>query len=381
MNFPDPNPVRLIDYVDVREGAWRLSRPNLSDDPVDMQALSLTPFTLNDCAHFYFQFQDCPSILRELIASMRPFSIWAQTSRIKKIQDNRLAQIYWDHDPIMANEYTGRILCIDQNLSQDVARSELPIAVRTSWTAGASFRTWVCFLVLMKNHAPQLYNYYCQPIVEALKLDDMEKYQAKYGDIYESVALTDEETYSSDRTEVAMGVTAMKITGTFSFVAQFARHQHNKFRTSLWRHADDLEWQIKNKFCTQISIITHMPSQSYRDILSHRSSWLASWVEWANFVEVGTQYMTSEEFFNLLPSGTTYLEDNMGRIQLKDPNLPDPTLIDDPRMVEQRIAREGNNYIASRWQDLARLGYLRDDPTNDLRLQYEANLQERDKGV
>ena len=369
--------VKMLSKLDDREVAWRISRPQIKEEEVvDLLPLTSSDFAINDNCYVRLHIRSS-IIFRELLMIVRPLDIWSQSSRVNPIAET-----------MMSGEYEGELLqdkfaeivsqCSSDPRGQDVARLNLPLAAVGEYIVGTNWRTWICFLKALKRLSPKTFNVYGTLFMEALGVDDLDFFNYdRQGGMDHSLAMSEKDMIQPNGVKDAYGTTMMKCETTFTHASHLVRHQRNAFRSNIWNLIEEpLENHVSMNLLTPVTIITSMPTGSYRSILSHRSDWLASWNDWAGFVESGTAHMTDEEFWNFLEPAENYKSDNEARIELTDPNLPNPIIISNPDMVRQRIACEGSNYIAERWLNFVERGWIKDDPSNESRVQYEKNLRD-----
>lgn len=361
--------VKLMDSCDLREKAWRISRSLDKNEEVDMRHLKKADFALNDCATFYLHFGSSV-IFRELLMSVSPLSVWSRSSRVDPIAETALSAEYETSENLTYFEGTVREAA--NGGAQDVARLQLPLSMSSEYVVGTGFRTWISFLKALEFKCPKMFEIYGTMIMKALNITDLGDYN--YGNMINSVSFSDKDYKVPAGTKNCYGFTGMKFKTTFTHASHFARHMHNKFRSTVWDLAAKFDEHNFMNLLEPVEVITMMPTDSYEAMLSHRSDWLADYNVWAGFVEAGTADMTVQEYYEMLAPVGNYLADNMARIALTDPNILDARIAECPGLVYKRLETEGDNYIIRRWIEMVEAGLIKDNPNNEHRNNYETNL-------
>ncbi len=386
----------LVSFQDNRLPAWSHSRPNIKDILIeDMTDIYTADFGISD--QLYVTLSIRSSVLfREILMSFRGTNPWAQTSRVLPIAETKVSSEYagtsayaesYDLIREAADRYANGV-------PQDQARLSVPVTASTSYFFGANWRTWVIICKVLEGLNTDLADRYAQMIWSELCKVVNESYR-QYGAIapiqlyrldsykfdtkglaIQGLRVTEDELAQDPSSMTHMGTTVAKFRTNIGMAAQFARHGHNQFRSNIWDYfTSPIEEHVEYNLLSPLTVITSMPSTSYKTMLSHRAEWLADWGLWSDFVESGTKHMTDEEFMALLDDPQNYLGDNLARIDLTDPNLPDPRIIQCKDMLTSRIEREGLNYISRRWLSLIQNhDYVIENEQNPLRLAYFENL-------
>ncbi|AUR83008.1 hypothetical protein NVP1031O_026 [Vibrio phage 1.031.O._10N.261.46.F8] len=364
--------VKLVSDTDDRESAWRMSRPNiLPGEPVDVSAFSKADFGINDQRYVRLHFRSSV-LFRELLMTVRGAQPWAQTSRVKPIIDTKLSGEY--SGLTTTSEAEQSILQAASSGAQDVARLDVPISASTEYYWGAPWRSVVCFIKTLERKCPSLFLIYGIEMMKCLDIQDLDFYMYdSKGGMDTTVGFSEEDHDAPFDSITGFGTTITKFRTTFGHSSHFVRHAHNQYRSTIWDIATQpLSQHNVIDSHSSVDIITAMPKASLMTMLSHRSSFLADWNVWSNFVEASTRDYTTKEFFELIDDPISFLEDNMKRVEHMDPGLPDPWIVEDPSMVSRRIAKEGTNYIGRRYLDMINEGYITDNPENVHRKKYES---------
>lgn len=139
---------------DNRLEAWYHSRPYL--DPENnpehvfaMESVAGLDLSLNSLCFLTFEVRSSV-LLRELISSIRPMFMWAQTSRVNPINEVMLSGEYEDYP----NDFHISALAAGHNSEepQDRARLNFSAAHSTSYTVGLDYRTLCSFLLSLRLH-------------------------------------------------------------------------------------------------------------------------------------------------------------------------------------------------------------------------------------
>lgn len=363
-----------MDSVDVRQLAWRISRKLNPWDEIDMSQLEYADFALSDCKFVFLHIRS--SILfRELLMSATPLSVWSRSSRVDRISDTAMSSEYAYNDWAVRSFKSKLYMAEKSGKPQDIARCEIPLTASSDYVVGANWRTWISFLKALEDHGSEIGAKYLKIIKGALSIKDLSSY--KYGSMLESVSISEDDMKEGCKSMSMMGYTAMSFDTTFTHASHFARHMHNKFKSSVWDLASQkMDDHHEMNLLTKVRVLTLMPTPSYKKILSHRSDWLADHNVWSSFVSIGhgPEGLTPQQFQDSLEEVGNYSADNMARIALTDPNIPDPRMLECPALVHKRWCMEGDNYIIRQWIAMADAGLIKDNPDNEYRKQYEQNL-------
>lgn len=382
--------INLISITDNRRIAWYNSRPNIKEDieTLDLSKVFSADFGIADQCHITLQLRTSV-LFRELVSCLRGTTMWAQTSRINPIDKLQVSTEYQDTASYENSQLKIKeaINELEAGTPQDLARLKVPVTISTCYFLEAPLRTWIILLKILKGFNTKIADHYFYHIWRVIKsaLDSTDKDNKKleFSDYkfdsknlaLSSMRVTKEEMAEPLSYVKSYGTSIVKFNSNVGMAAQFARHQHNQFRSSIWDYflqPEDEHYKIN--LLSPITIITAMPESSYKTILSHRAEWLADFNLWSSFVESGTSELSDEEFSKVLDDPNNYLGDNLERIKLTDPNYPDPRILEMPELIDWRIKAEGHNYIIDRWKRLADLGYIKDNPNNKYRIQYLDNF-------
>jgi len=58
-------------------------------------------------------------------------------------------------------------------------------------------------------------------------------------------------------------------------------------------------------------------------------------------------------------------------------NLPCPIMLEYPDLVQQRLDRHGPNAVIDKYLELVFVGYIVDNPKNELRMEYEQVIKNK----
>lgn len=376
--FIKPN-IEKLDETDLRIKAWNISRPQLPD--VDsISEIENIDLSLNELKTYYFDITSSV-LFRELILSIRPISVWATTSRNIPLTDVKISEEYKSNKAI--SEFS--ILCLQSALNsdkhQDIARMELPITSSTRYVIGINHRTLVAFLKTLKIHSEFLYNIYGVMLSQQANLKNLKEYS--YGDLSSSVVPSDTEVLADYGTSSFLDMSITKAPLAVSLVAQMVRHQRNTIKNSLWEIAKDPSLHSIT-LGDEVDIIMYVPRSSYEGMVKHRTfCTIADPVLWNNFNKVALSTIPKEDFVKNTPckcnpSKCAFLKDSLGRVELHDPGLPCPILLESPSIIEDMKKIYGDDVMTVRvMEHLVTKKAIKDNPENELRVAYENNLKNK----
>lgn len=110
---------------------------------------------------------------------------------------------------------------------------------------------------------------------------------------------------------------------------------------------------------------------------------IADPVLWNNFNKVALSTIPKEDFVKNTPckcnpSKCAFLKDSLGRVELHDPGLPCPILLESPSIIEDMKKIYGDDVMTVRvMEHLVSKKAIKDNPDNELRVMYENNLKNK----
>lgn len=388
--YKDPE-VRLIRKMDSLAEAWQVSRPYLSlyeaKDQIHKQ-LEGIDLPLNGMKQYHLTITSS-LFFRDLLFTLRPLnSAWAETLRARR---------YAPDNMFISSEFRGNKNedVIQDNLNKcyeriangekpDVVKEELPMATSTNFSISVDDRTLITWLRTLRNHSIDTYNTYAPLFLEAIGRND--KYVKNYpsADIFEKLAISDEERSKSGTIEHMAGYVFTCHELQANIMAQFVRQHYSVIHNDLYNYLS------KNKFgefdkvarmrCDDhVVVAMYGERSSWEKVMSNRSGWFAFMDHdgaggWSSIVESYVKDMTPEEFMkftrNKNGDDPYKYEDAVPKVYRLHPNLPNPFLIEDPSIVQMRIDQYNNGEVSAvmkKWVEMVDAGVINDNPDNELR--------------
>ena len=363
---------KILGEVDVREQAWRISRPYIPDDEViDMDEIEAVDLPVNTMKTVYVHFR-CSAAFRELLTSMRPMFAWTQSSRVNPLEEIEFPDYLSPETLEICKEAKARAIEIHKNVHQDAARLELPLGHLTEITVGTDFRSWICFLKSLWRFYPFYYNMYGQPLIEKLapgKSLEQFKYQPAFREPQwnQWEASLDCDTYEAGNSLV------VKDRILISLRTHIVRHATMRIRDDLFwnppvlatrpsmeQHLEDEFAEVNRlerfKLNDHLLIAIYTPRDIWRKLIEHRSCWLAHFEMYDNFIRT---FLEKDEFYffeELLPceanaDNCPFRKDIQARIAGNDPGFVCPLY--GPEFegeIEKRRTGMGNSFPLSQFE-------------------------------
>lgn len=347
MKFEKPE-IDLLFSMDSRETAWYISRGE-HISVADVENIDLTVNTLK-VVNFRIK---SSAAFRELITTIRPYFMWAQTSRVQDLRKMGVMD-YWKAPHL--NEEIGRlkksfnsaIALLDEGVSQDLARLELPLAYATEYVVASDFRTWISFLKTLERFHPLFFRIYGERMFELLGPNYPELDEYPFGlllPIDYPEELKEEENFYLERG----GYIINKCHITIGMRAQLARHTQIKITDPFWYlYSDTLE---EITLGDMIPVVLSTSVDNWSKLVSHRTCWVAQTEIWWDLIG---QYVMQKGLENLLPCKADpekcpFKADNKRRLEGKDPNKPCPLTTGDSLAIKERNFPE---YLYKSWMVL-----------------------------
>jgi hypothetical protein len=343
--------VKLIGELDVREQAWRMSRPYIKpDETVDLDEVSKTDLSLHSMNPIVMHIKSSIAF-REIIATLRPHGIWAQTSRVTKISDMEISSyVRSSLRKLLMDRLEG--LKVIPTEVQDKTRLELPAAILTEYYVQLDFRTWISLLKFLEQWHPTYFYEYGRPILDAMNMPY---------DIYNLHKFKPALTQRTIDDEV--GIT--KVAGFYHIVAdiplalraQLVRHQSIIMEDEyIYRDYNFMEsLRLKDKIRVRMTV----RDTEWDKMMSHRACWIAQFELYEDFFK---DYMKTRKLYNVVPCDCLkefcpFKNDVQGRIDGRDPGLVCPAFSDDPlKLIDRREELFGKSTILDKYRVVYTVG-------------------------
>lgn len=347
--------IRALEEMDVRGKAWKISRPNIykENEDVGVKDYEYTDLSCNSLKVVALHIRSSLAF-RELLSSIRPHFMWAQTSRVNSIEEMELS-------PLASEQAISYMKEAKESIEgQDRRRLLLPMATLTEYTIALDFRTWISFLKTLKEFYPVYWKSYGKEILVRItgigSKQDLTEWP--YGQIYTK---NDKENFRSkfnsltDFTQsIPTGIFLSIRNLTLALRSQVARHIRLSIEDELWLGSYDEIGLEELRLTDQVKAWIYIPSKIFIPLIQHRSCWIAQFEIWEPLIEL---ISSAYEFKETIPCNGTYQncpfrKDNEARIEGKDPNTPCPLSIPmGENSINIRRRMSGNSKTLERWEN------------------------------
>ena len=342
--------INLVDDIDYRERAWRLSRPYIKPtDEVDLNELEKIDLSLAGLRICTFEIY-CSAAFRELLFGIRPYHAWTQTSRVNKIEETKFPS-YLDFAKMLCIKHLqNSIALLKAGVHQDNARLSLPLAYMSWITVTIDFRTLIGFIKWLKKYSSLYYNEYGTELLKLLKINSVDKFNYGY-----PIDLNNMPSFYSvgEINNLSNNYIEMTTEITYAQRAQLVRHVGLQVidTVPLDAHVDPFNLEtktLKNKLI--VSIIG--PAEVWMNMIRKRTCWIAQFELWEKltypFIE------KEKSLAKYLPCYGNYKKckyeaDMRGRLNKNDPGIPCPIFLKHMLIgkdcIKQREEKIGNSKI------------------------------------
>lgn len=271
-----------VNSMDLRRDAWFMSRPYLKESDsinkdkdywddvfsLDMSLQSMNPICLHLRTSMAF---------RELITTLRPHAVWAQTSRVTPFSEMEIPKYmedFTDPDNIYQNlryKYQAELHQLAElpTEQQDKNRLNLRACTLTEYYTMLDFRGWIKFLKYLEEYQSEYFLLYSHKILDAFGLleEDFKKLNfSSYFSENRSIKAKDTLEEFGDFIFISAEV-------PFSLRAQLARHLYINLIDMLpYTEMKELE---SMKLSDPIQVNLLMKINDFTEIAKKRSCWLA----------------------------------------------------------------------------------------------------------
>lgn len=251
-------------------------------------------------------------IEREIIASMRDHTMWAQTSRVEnplefRVEDSLMSEYVRDQRINMRARAA-------QGMNQDHYRLQTPLVAETTYCVKINLRS----LVKLKQYFERL-GFESSSDCLGQVLNHMDAGHL----IYHEVDLLHQVVYS-DMSGMAGSCVSLSIKAPFSLRTHLIRHRNLFVRDEMLHWIISGSW-MKLCLADEMHLTISADESVWRDIASKRSCWLAHYGLWGPLLRELNDVTGLDT--GMLPCSEgkcLYVGDNDLRIAGKDPNPPCP---------------------------------------------------------
>lgn len=389
VKFKDPE-VRLLGSYDKRIEAWKISRPYLKDDEINLQDLEKMDLAVSGAASYSLYFRS--SILfRDLLFTLRPaVGVWARSQRTVPFDEDNLflsGEYEGVDDDYLINSIQEVYKCLDNGMPQDYAKKKLPMATSTEYSLSMDDRTLVTFLKVLKLHCKDLYDTYGKKILSAIGHDDSYIDNRNCKDIFDKLKVSESEYSAVGTTQECLEMFIGSFRQSNNLMAQFIRQHYSTVKNELYNKIDGKSLKdFSREMCDDESVVVlYADKESFKKVLSVRSCWFGQWDQennssWSSVVGPYVKDMKPSEFLALLPckgncNNCSIYKDMVARRDCIEVNPPCPILTQKPSLVNARgIKYNSDSTIYSKWVDLVSNGMIKDNKENRDRVLYEEAL-------
>lgn len=345
VEFKEPS-IRLISDDDKRAVAWKKSRPWITAEveDIDQSEYEKVDLSLAGLRTICLDI-DSSAGFRELITTIRPYHMWAQTSRVNPLLETKFPK-YQESNEIDLNMIMTAIKHrVEVNGEhQDTARMGLPLAYMTGYTVKLDFRTYVGLVKWMK-----LYNAYYEEYgkeMERLLGINVDNY--KYGMPVSSFVMTPE--MEKDQViNLPDGTIWQSLTITWAQRAQLVRHVGLSIRDELpsilTNHGI---YQLeREKLASTVRVVIIGYRNVIEHMVRHRVCWLAQINLWQNLT---VPYLKRDGLARYVPchcvaEDCPYSGDMQARLDGKDPGIPCSIYTGDKKYIQVHRDRIGDSPV------------------------------------
>ena len=373
--FPE---VKLINVCDNRQKAWRYSRPNTDRSNDQLSQYGRMDIGVNSLCTLTFEVTSSV-VFRDWLLSIRPIFCWAISSRVIRLDQLEISSEMTG----IGQEALDKVKSMATDNNQDAIREGLPLSVSTSYTISMDMRTCVGMLKTMRDVDPAMWSVYGAKFWNECK--NIPGFTASNVKPFTETYMPNKMDRGVEGVEKVGSMLAGRYMMKGALAAQFIRSSQAKVKSELWTYINNFGYYAAGELTQsyKFSMAFYMDSNVYDKMMQLRSHWFADWSDdmWGGLVADYTDNMTDEEFWHFTPAGEDrpdpYKEELLNRVDLTDPNLPCPIMLDHPDLIERRIELFGNNPLTTRYISLAENGFIIDNNDNHKRKTYEENLKKR----
>lgn len=391
-NYKDPE-VKLINMFDERINAWKISRPYLKDDEINLSDIERMDLAVSGACSYELYFRSS-IFFRDILFSVRPaIGVWARSQRtIPFDTDNLFLSSEYEHinDEYLQDKMSLVYEDLANGVPQDYAKKKLPMACSTEYSINMDDRTLVAFLKMLRIHCKSLYDIYGLRILDAIGRDDSYVVNRNCRDIFDKLKVSKSEYDAVGTTETHMEMFMGSFRQSANLASQFIRQHYSTVKNELYNIMDGKSIaDFSHLLCNnEIVVVLYADKKSFEKVSSVRSCWFGQWDKednssWSSVIGTVVKDMSSEDFINLLPckgdcNSCGIYKDMEARICAIECNPPCPILLQKPSLIPKRKLKYGSDSVVfSKWETLYNDKVIEDNPSNKDRLRYEKALQDK----
>ena len=390
--YKDPE-VKLVNMFDERINAWKISRPYLKDDEINLSDIERMDLAVSGACSYELYFRSS-IFFRDLLFSIRPaVGVWARSQRTIPFDTDNL---------FLSGEYKGlndeylqdKMRLVYEDLSkgipQDYAKKKLPMACSTEYSINMDDRTLIAFLKTLRIHCKSLYDVYGLRILNAIGRDDSYVVNRNCKDIFDKLKVSKSEYDAVGTTETHMEMFMGSFRMSNNLMAQFIRQHYSTVKNELYNKIDGKKIiDIADEMCNDESVVVlYADRKSFEKVISVRSCWFAQMDKednssWSMIIGPYVDKLSPEEFLSMLPCGGDcnkcgIYKDMEARRDCIEVNFLCPVLSEKPDLVNKRVKKySSDSRVMKKWKEVSDTGLINDNPENKDRIIYEKAIQSK----
>lgn len=390
--FKSPE-VRVVNMFDERINAWKISRPYLTDDEINLSDIEKMDLAVAGACSYELYFRSS-IFFRDLLFTVRPaVGVWARSQRtIPFDQDNLF--LSGEYEGLDDNYLQGKMEEVYNDLAngvpQDYAKKKLPMACSTEFSINMDDRTLIAFLKSLKSHCKELYDVYGILILNAIGRDESYVDNRNCKDIFDKLKVSDSEYEAVGTTETHMEMFMGSFRMSNNLMAQFIRQHYSTVKNELYNkiYGKSLSSSLYEMCNDESVVVLYADKKSFEKVLSVRSCWFAQFDKednssWSTIVGPYVKDLSPREFLALLPCKGNckrcgIYKDMEARRDCVEVNFLCPILCERPDLVDKRISKySSDSVLISKWKELSDGGMINDNPNNKDRIIYEKAIESK----
>lgn len=387
--YKDPE-VKLVNMFDERINAWKISRPYLKDDEINLSDIERMDLAVSGACSYELYFRSS-IFFRDLLFSIRPaVGVWARSQRTIPFDTDNMF-LSGEYEGICDEYLQEKMRLVYEDLAngvpQDYAKKKLPMACSTEYSINMDDRTLVAFLKMLRIHCPSLYNVYGLKILNAIGRDDSYVVNRNCKDIFDKLKVSKSEYDAVGTTETHMEMFMGSFRQSANLASQFIRQHYSTVKNELYNIMDGRNIaDFSHLLCNdEIVVVLYADKKSFEKVISVRSCFFGQWdmednSSWSSVIGTVVKDMSPQEFISMLPckghcDKCGIYKDMEARIKCQEVNPVCPILAEKPSIVKARGKKyNSNSIIYNKWVELVDNGLISDNPFNKDRKLYEESL-------
>ena len=381
--------IKVISSTDDMLDVWRISRPHVlksEDDSLTNMDLLKMNLPINQFKVLTLHFKT--SILfRDLIFTFRPTSSWAKSNRIVKFTKDNIwlsedASILLTPDHLLEvhKKLDSVVEMVTNGERQDYAKKYLPLMTETEFCINVNYRTLINIVHTFEVHFPAYFVIFYNALCEVIKEFNYEYKEAIKTDLYNDVALTDDEIEMKEGHQSLASINVIKVNIKANLMAQFIRQHSSTIKNGLWNLVQQTYYAVCMSDCSlDVDCVAIISDSRWKNLVSTRSCWFAQMDKednssWSYVLGDYIDKLKPQEFMRILPckgcgSNCKILKDMMPKIDHSDVNPPCPILLSNPFIIDQRMNQyQSDSRLMKKWKECQK--FIINNPVHPYNVHY-----------